>query len=77
MVPSTVLVDKLGNGIFRKHLLMARGNGTSSDVFDEVGGTGKQRRGKKSRTWILQRWVSLSNERFFSIPTFCKRSFTF
>lgn len=29
MVPSTVLLDKLGNGVFRSHLLMAHGNGAS------------------------------------------------
>lgn len=55
MVPSTVLVAKLGNGIFRRHLLMACGNGISSDVCEEAGGTGKQRQSKKSSTWILQR----------------------
>lgn len=77
MVPGTVLGDKLGNGVFRRHLLMACGNGASSDVCDEVEGTRKQRRGRQSRTWILQRCVSLSNERFFIVPTLCKRRFTF
>lgn len=42
MVPGTVLRDKLGNGVFRRHLLMACGNGASSDVCDEVEGTRKQ-----------------------------------
>lgn len=43
MMLSIVLVDKLGNGIFRRHLLMARGNGASRDVCEELEGTGKQR----------------------------------
>lgn len=61
MLPSPLLVDKLANGVFRRHLLMAHRNGASSDICAEVDDTGKQRRGTKNGTWILQQSVSLSN----------------
>lgn len=67
MATSTVLLDKLVNGIFRRHLLVAHRNGTSSDACKEA-----QRKGDKamSSTGIPQQRASLNSEHSFSIPTF-------
>lgn len=62
---------------FRRHLLMACRNGTSSDAGEEAGSTGKGRQGKKSCTGILQQRASLNNEHFFSNPTFLQEMLQF